>query len=85
MITIAGEVCQLDFSGFLQVVNTSAAVKTVVCGKELLTTFALQPGETYYLENIKGRFYLIRDNDLSPADNFIRFLSGDCTVNCFEI
>lgn len=80
---VEGDHCILDFSGYLQLVNTSGKIKMVTCpsGK----TFQLDPGETYYLETIKGDHYLIKEKHLSPEDQFIRFVRGDVSVVCEKV
>ncbi|TDQ76320.1 hypothetical protein [Sphingobacterium yanglingense] len=77
-IEVQGDNVKVQFSGYLQVVNSSKQQKSIECTNGELYT--LEPGETYYLETIAGRHYLIAERHLSPEDNYLRFVSGDVEV-----
>ncbi|MFD2553586.1 hypothetical protein [Sphingobacterium tabacisoli] len=77
-IEVLGDNFKVQFSGYLQVVNRSNQYKSIECtnGEQ----YTLDPGETYYLETIDGRHYLIAERHLSPEDNYLRFVKGEVEV-----
>jgi hypothetical protein len=77
-IEVLGDEFKVQFSGYLQVVNRSNQTKSIECtnGEQ----YTLDPGETYYLETIDGKHYLIAERHLSPEDNYLRFVKGDVEV-----
>ncbi|MFD2905974.1 hypothetical protein [Sphingobacterium anhuiense] len=75
---VLGNHFKIEFSGYLQIINKSHEPKSIECinGEK----YTLAPGQTYYMETIAGRNYLIAEETLSPEDNYVRFVTGDVEV-----
>jgi hypothetical protein len=82
VISTGSESCVLDFDGYLQLINTSDQHKVVIYNGNTPRTFSLAPGQTYYLENVRGNAYLIEERLLSPNDNYLQFVRGTVSINC---
>jgi len=75
---VLGNHFRIEFSGYLQIINKSHEPKSIECTNG--EKYTLAPGETYYMETIAGRNYLIAEETLSPEDNYVRFVTGDVEV-----
>ena len=75
---VLGDHFKIEFSGYLQIINKSREPKSIECTNG--EKYTLAPGETYYMETIAGRNYLIAEETLSPEDNYVRFVTGDVAV-----